>query len=107
MMFDKTLFIHHMTLYTSSGIPFVNYFEDKFLSKLFDKLGYYWAVQIGDFSILITAELSTFFLMFFLLPFLLRNNHSYSYRFSDELEGFVYMWAERKGIKDVIIERLL
>lgn len=93
------------TTYSSLPVSLINHIEDKLLIKLMHKFGYHRAVQIADLSTLITSVLFTLLLVAFFLPFLLRNNHSYDYRFSDQLNGFVYMWAERNGIKEVIIKR--
>lgn len=79
--------------------------EVGFLRSLIKHVGYEWAVRIEDFLIILNTVILTTIVFMFYIAFLIKAKNKYSIRFSDEMDGFVYLWAERGDIKEVVIKR--
>lgn len=101
----KLTYLSHIKFKKHDGISFIDNIETHYLDKLTKIYGYITAVRILDYIMIITTILFSLILAFMMFAFLLRNNPVFTIRFSDKLEGFIYMWAERKGIKEVVIKR--
>lgn len=79
--------------------------EVDFLRVLIKYVGYEWAVRIEDMLIILNSIILTTVVFILFIAFLIRGKNKYSIRFSDEMKGFVYLWAERGDIKEVIVKK--
>lgn len=98
--------IEHFILHSIIAIPKENVnLERKWLQYLIDQFGWTWAVRIEDLLIMFFSILFGFLISIFVFASFFRNRIEYSIRFSQTLNEFMYMWAERGKIKEIIIKQ--